>query len=129
MQKKYFDQVIEVVYPNAQAAGTYQVSANLSAQYDNVEGARIIELGSGGDASQYEVGVSFSAEDINILPTNKIDWQFTTATPMGERNKTISAEAKGNQVLISTKLRAAASAELRYQIIFRLSKCCGSKDA
>lgn len=123
MDREVFTEVITVTIGSGTAQGSVFQSERLNEHYERLEKISIIETGNGGDAAQYKIGFTFNKDNRTINPVNKLAYQFDASCPQPGRGRRINASAgSGATIDIVTKLPAASTAELSYDILLEYSR-------
>lgn len=115
-------QVETVTVANGTAASTFTKEVKLQQGYDKLEKVSISEITDGGDASAYEVGFNLDSENRIIPALPKEFYQFDASCPMEQRGRQLQGMAAGADVTIKTTTPDTTSTELKYKVVFQLSK-------
>ena len=120
--RDYIFQVIDITVANGTGAGIQSSNQRFNSGYDRLEGIALIEKENGGNASEYEVGFDLSAENLTVQSVHHSLYEFAPATPSSDRFAKMNAQAAGSEFTVNTKLLAAATADLKYQLVLKLSR-------
>ena len=120
--REYTLQVIDIDIANGTAAGFQTSNQKFNQGYDRLDGVALVEKENGGNAAQYEVGFDFPSQNVTIRAAHHSLYEFTPTTPADARFNRLNTVAAGAEFSVNTRLLAAATADLKYQLILKLSK-------
>ncbi|WP_299760876.1 hypothetical protein [uncultured Pontibacter sp.] len=112
-------QTLTVTYPVGTAAGTYNDSVVLDEQYSECQGVAAYESGNGG-IPNYKIGLKDSS-DTYQEQTHKDDWIVSTDVAPSQRIKPITPPIRGQKLTVVTQIPEVLTAELSYDIVFKLT--------